>query len=179
MLKEEIENTIICPKCYKIPLLFFIPNRPNTINIKCECNYNQIYSLSLYLSKIKHYYTKLNNQYNIFSNNEFYCSNCKELYNKKNIDNHRNHSFIHLNKLKKLIDIEKIENKTKKLYEKSNKLHLSSISNHNQTKPFFLHQIDMAYKINCRNLMNTYVLLLILIDNYKKHPNNIYNALNI
>ena len=38
MLKEEVDiNIILCPKCKKTPLIFFIPNKPN---------YNQ-YQMSL------------------------------------------------------------------------------------------------------------------------------------
>ena len=58
-------------------------------------------------------------------------------------------------------------NKTKELFECANKKHLSRFLRIDEVKGIYLNQIDIAYKINCKNLNNTYKLIVILIDNYK------------
>ena len=107
MLKEEVDiNLILCPKCKKTPLLFFISNKPNYIY------HNGNYLLSKYLSIVKNYRTYFHNNFDCtFTLNDYYCITCKELYNTESIVIHQNHSFINLNKICKLIQIEKIIHK--------------------------------------------------------------------
>ena len=152
MLKEEVDiNIILCPKCKKTPLLFLIPNKPGYITIKCSCKYNGNYLLSQYLSIINNYRTYFHNiDDNTFTINDYYCITCKELYNKENIAIHQNHSFIHLNKISKFIQIEKIMNKlnkTKELFESANKKHLSRFLRIDEVKGIYLNKIDIDGRI--------------------------------
>lgn len=116
-----------CPECKEIPLLSFNDKNPEKIDIKCErCNSELQLDLKDYLSCLSSE-NLLKNKNNCISHNNYldrFCYKCHIQFCTKCEINNNLHSDHYVFRLKKMINLEKIEKyknilKTKKKYFKN------------------------------------------------------------
>ena len=146
-----------CPNCEEIPILFLNEKNPEKIDIKCDkCNTELQMELKDYLSDLSSE-NLLKNKNNCISHNNYldrFCFKCHIQFCTKCEINNNDHSDHCIYRMKKMINLDKIEKskdniKTKKDYFKK------YISNYIQEKLPYIEKSRQNFIIN--NLMKPYV----------------------
>jgi hypothetical protein len=101
-----------CPKCKDIPSLFFNEKDPEKLDIKCDrCNTKLQIDVENYLSNLSSE-NLLQNKNNCISHNNYldkFCCKCHIQYCSKCEINNNQHSDHIIQRIKKIINLEKIE----------------------------------------------------------------------
>ena len=180
--KKHQASLTTCPRCNRIPLISFVKNNPQLIQVVCDCSYNKTYDLEEYLSITQTDRNSFNEHYCKVHVNEaymYYCETCLMHICPLCLPIHKQHKMIKLkdyfneDKLKKIEDnIKKARQHLNDNYRKVKDNLISELRNQ-------IEKIQLAYEENNKINQNMLALIETLIRNYKASPFNYYSMTNI
>lgn len=182
-------NKIIinCPNCHQIPFVFFNKTKPDHIQIKCNCLFNQSYPLHNYINQFKsvnfkNIHKNINNC--ICPNHPdssfiCFCETCKSHLCFQCLPKHNQHKIIQLNVFLNEEKLKTIEDNIKQAHSYLEEHNLKLKHDIIEALKNQIHQIEDAYTENSTINKDILYFIKILLANYSLSPMNYYSISNL